>query len=197
MTDEKRPYRKKRRAELEEQTRMRITESAVALHGTLGPSRTSMSAIAEHAGVRRSTLYRHFPDEVAVFIACTSHWRADNPRPDLEKWIAIEDPDDRLGTALEELYAYYRQTEQMLDNLHRDEELVPTVKQFFGAFHDWLAEVRDALMRGRGVRGNARRRVRAAIAHALAFRTWQSLTEDLDDAEAAQLMCRLVREASA
>ena len=176
---------------------MRITESAVALHGTLGPSRTSMSAIAEHAGVRRSTLYRHFPDEVAVFIACTSHWRADNPRPDLEKWIAIEDPDDRLGTALGELYAYYRQTEQMLDNLHRDEELVPTVKQFFGVFHDWLAEVRDALMRGRGVRGNARRRVRAAIAHALAFRTWQSLTDDLDDAEAAQLMCRLVREASA
>jgi AcrR family transcriptional regulator len=197
MTDEKRPYRKRRRAELEEQTRLRITESAVELHGTLGPSRTSMSAIAERAGVRRSTLYRHFPDEVAVFFACTSHWRAANPRPDLDEWIAIADPDDRLATALGELYAYYRQTEQMLDNLHRDEELVPTVKQFFGAFHEWLAEVRDALMRGRGVRGKARRRVRAAIAHALAFRTWQSLTEDLDDAEAAELMGRLVREASA
>jgi AcrR family transcriptional regulator len=56
MTDEKRPYRKRRRAELEQRTRQRITESAVELHGTLGPSRTSLSAIAEHAGVRRSTL---------------------------------------------------------------------------------------------------------------------------------------------
>jgi AcrR family transcriptional regulator len=197
MSSENRTYQKRRRAESEAQTRLRITESAVELHGTLGPSRTSMSAIAEHAGVRRSTLYRHFPDEVAVFFACTAHWRAANPRPDLDTWTAIEDPDERLETALGELYAFYRQTEQMLDNLHRDEELVPTVKQFFGAFHEWLAEVRDALMSGRGVRGKARRRVRAAIAHALAFRTWQSLTEDLDDPEAAELMCRLVRGASA
>jgi AcrR family transcriptional regulator len=197
MTDEKRPYRKKRRAELEEQTRLRITESAVELHGTLWPSRTSMSAIAEHAGVRRSTLYRHFPDEAAVFVACTSHWRAANPRPDMGRWVAIEDPDERMSVALSELYAYYRTTEQMLDNLHRDEELVPTVKQFFGAFHDWLAEVRDALMRGRGARGRARRRVRAAVGHALSFRTWQSLAGDLDDREAAELMSRLVRAASA
>src|SRR5207245_936470 len=66
-----RPYRMKLRAELQERTRRRITESALELHGTLGPSRTSMSAVAEHAGVRRSTLYRHFPDEAALFVACT------------------------------------------------------------------------------------------------------------------------------
>ncbi len=79
----------KRRAELEELTRRRITESAVELHGTLGPSRTSISAVAEHAGVRRSTLYRHFPDEPALFEACTAHWRAANPVPDLARWAAI------------------------------------------------------------------------------------------------------------
>ena len=139
MTDEKRPYRKKRRAELEEQTRLRITESAVELHGTLGPSRTSMSAIAEHAGVRRSTLYRHFPDEVAVFDRVLPRTgRADNPPPDLGAWAAIEDPDERLATALGELYAYYRSGEPMLANLHRDEALVPTVRQFFGAFHEFI-----------------------------------------------------------
>src|SRR4051812_47224450 len=81
MTDEKRPYRMKRRAELEASTRLRITESAVALHGTLGPARTSISAIAEHAGVRRSTVYRHFADEAALFAACSSHWRAADPAP--------------------------------------------------------------------------------------------------------------------
>src|ERR1700745_351430 len=113
MTDEKRPYRKKHRAELEWRTRRRITESAVALHGTLGPAHTSISAIAEHAGVRRSTVYRHFPDEMALFAACSSHWRAANPVPDLDRWKAVEHPDERLRTALEELYAHYRRTERM------------------------------------------------------------------------------------
>src|SRR5436190_15708345 len=102
MTDQRRPYRMKARAQAQDATRRRITESAVALHGSLGPSRTSMSAVAEHAGVRRSTLYRHFPDEEALFIACSSHWVERNPRPDIDAWAAIEDPDQRLRTALGE-----------------------------------------------------------------------------------------------
>ena len=82
MTDKPRSYRMSRRAESQEQTRLRITESAVALHGSVGPAHTTMSAVAEHAGVRRSTLYRHFPDERALFEACSAHWSAANPPPD-------------------------------------------------------------------------------------------------------------------
>ena len=126
MTDEKRPYRKKRRAELEEQTRLRITESAVELHGTLGPvadvderdrrarGRAALDAVPplprRGGGVRRVQRALGAPP---------------TRRPDLGAWAAIEDPDERLRTALEELYAYYRRTEQMLDNLLRDEALVP------------------------------------------------------------------------
>src|SRR5437762_9503407 len=102
MSDKKRPYRKTRRAELEEQTRLRITESTVELHSTRGPARTSISAIAERAGVRRSTVYRHFPDEDALFAACSSHWRAANPPPDPRAWSAIKDPAARTETALRE-----------------------------------------------------------------------------------------------
>ena len=134
MTDEKRPYRKKRRAELEEQTRRRITESAVALHGTLGPARTSISALAEHAGVRRSTVYRHFPDEAALFAACTAHWMADNPVPDIGRWAAIDDPDERLRAALDELYPYYRRTERMMENLIRDEPVSEVVRENFAGY---------------------------------------------------------------
>jgi AcrR family transcriptional regulator len=197
MADEKRPYRKKRRAELEAQTQLRITESAVELHGTLGPSRTSMSAIAERAGVRRSTLYRHFPDEAAVFAACSAHWRAANPAPDLGAWAAIEDPDRRLRIALEELYAYYRRTEAMLVNLYRDAELMPIVQRRFSDFGNYLAAARHVLMGGRRLRGKARDRVEAATGHAVAFATWRSLARDqgLDDAAAADLMCRLVQAA--
>ena len=194
MTDEKRPYRKNRRAEHEAETRLRITESAVELHGTLGPSRTSMSAIADAAGVPRSTLYRHFPDEAAVFAACSAHWRAANPPPDLAAWAEVEDPDERLRIALTELYGFYRGTESMMANLFRDEALMPLVQQSFSRFHAYLAQARDVLLQGRGLRGNARRRVLAATGHALDFRTWRSLARegDLADGEAVELMCRLV-----
>ena len=109
MSDQKRPYRKKRRAQLEEETRRRITESAVELHGSVGPARTSMSAVAERAGVRRSTLYRHFADEGALFEACSAHWAAANPPPDLSAWAEVEDPDERLRTALADRYRIDRE----------------------------------------------------------------------------------------
>jgi AcrR family transcriptional regulator len=197
MTDEKRPYRKQRRAELEAETRLRITESAVALHGTLGPSRTSMSSIAEHAGVRRSTLYRHFPDESAVFEACTAHWMASNPAPDIGGWAQVGDPDERLKVALEELYPYYRRTRKMMENLLRDEATMPTVARMFRGYRDYVAAALDVLMTGWGLRGKARLRVRAAIGHGLAFTTWRSLTceQELDDRAAAELVCRLVAAA--
>src|SRR6266705_3463678 len=107
MSDETRSYQMRRRAEAQEQTRLRITESAVALHATLGPSRTSISAVAAHAGVRRSTVYRHFPDEAALLDACTAHWAAANPPPDLVAWSALNSPDERLQLALGELYTFY------------------------------------------------------------------------------------------
>jgi AcrR family transcriptional regulator len=199
MTDEKRPYRKKRRAELEAHTRLRITESAVALHGTLGPAYTSISAIAEHAGVRRSTVYRHFPDETALFAACSAHWRAANPVPDLARWNAVEQPDERLRAALEELYAHYRRTERMRKNILRDEASMPLITKTLSAYRSYLAAATDVLMRGRGLRGRVAKRVRAAVGHALAFTTWQSLAREqgLDDARAADLMCRLVASAAA
>lgn len=197
MSDRKRKYEKKQRAEAEAQTRLRITESAVELHGTLGPARTSMSAVAEHAGVRRSTLYRHFPDERALFGACSAHWAAANPPPDVSRWAAIDDPAERLEAALAELYAYYRRTEEMLDKLFRDAPTVPVVNELMGAFRAFIAEAAKVLMKGRNLRGNAARRTRAAIGHALAFRTWQDLTatQGLDDEQAAELMSRLVAAA--
>lgn len=194
MSAEKRPYRMKRRAELEEQTRTRITESTVALHEELGPARTSISAVAERAGVRRSTVYRHFPDEEALFAACSSHWRAANPPPDPRAWATIEDPAERLELALRELYAFYRRTEGMYTSLLRDEAVVPVVHRLLDDFYGYLRAIQDVLITGRALRGRAARRTRAAIGHALAFPTWRSLTHDqeLSDADAVALMCALV-----
>lgn len=186
-----------RRAELEAATRLRITESAAALHEQLGPARTTMGAIAERAGVRRSTVYRHFPDEEAIFDACSSHWRAANPPPDLHAWEAIADPVERTEAALAELYAFFGRTRGMYTSLFRDESLVPIVARRLSAFHAYLDAAADVLMRGRGLRGKRARRTRAALGHAVAFTTWRSLADEqgLGDSEALTLMCRLVEDA--
>lgn len=198
MTDQKRQYRMKRRAEAEQRTRLRITESTVELHGTLGPSRTSISAVAQRAGVRRSTVYRHFPDEASLFSACTSYWTAANPFPDVDGWVTIDDPAVRLMAALRELYAHYRRTERMMSNILRDEATMPIVKRMLGGYRDYLTAARDTLMNGRGLRGPAHQRVLAAIGHALTFGTWRSLAREqgLTDLQAADLMCRLVAAAA-
>ncbi len=138
-----RPYRMRRRAELQDQTRRRITESAVALHGTLGPSTTSISAVAARAGVRRSTLYRHFPDEAALFDACSRTGRAPTRRRISWSGRRSRAPAERLRVALDELYGYYRATEPMLDNLFRDESLSPLVAERFAALRGYFAAARD------------------------------------------------------
>ncbi len=193
MTDEKRPYRMRARAELQERTRQRLTESAMELHGTLGPSRTSLSAVAKHAGVRRSTLYRHFPDEAALFVACSSHWMSQHPLPDQEAWAAVRDPEQRLRTALTEIYAYYAETEPMLANLLRDLDVVEAVQQQFALFLSYMEAARRALIIGRRERGRPAQRVRAAVGHGLAFTTWRSLVREqgCTPKDAVDMMCQL------
>ena len=102
----KRRYEKRARAAQEQETRQRIIEAAIGLHGTVGPARTTISAIAEGAGVRRATVYRHFPDERALFMGCSGTWAERNPLPDPAGWSGIPDPADRLEAALDAIYGW-------------------------------------------------------------------------------------------
>src|SRR3954469_10270170 len=123
-TAETRRYRKRLRAEQELQTRQAITQAAVKLHGTVGPARTTVSAIADEAGVQRATGYRHFPDERTLFRACSGHYMSLHPPPDPSGWAAIADPGARLRAALEEVYRWWDETEDMMSRVIRDEALV-------------------------------------------------------------------------
>src|SRR4051794_37634300 len=181
MTSEvenRRRYRKSRRAEQEADTRRRITEAAVKLHGTVGPMKTTVSGIAREAGVQRATVYRHFPDEEAIYAACTSHYNALHPPPDLARWAQLADPDERLGTALRDVYAYYSETEQMVESTSRDIDRVPAVQKAAAAMGAYLEQARAVLLHGRRERGRAGERVTAAIGLALAFPTWRSLVRE-------------------
>jgi len=194
----KRKYELKQRAEGVAETHLRITEAAIDLHGTIGPARTTLSAVARRAGVERRTLYRHFPTEADLFVACSTHYFAANPFPDLDLWRAIRDPQERLAYALDELYAYYERTAPMLANVLRDAELVDYARDAVASLHAFLEEAAEILAAGRRVRGSRRQLVDAALGHALAFSTWHSLTTSgATRADAARLVIALVDAAAA
>jgi AcrR family transcriptional regulator len=181
-----RKYEQRRRAESQEETRRRIAAATAELHATVGPARTTISAIAERAGVQRLTVYRHFPTEQELFAACSAHWLAGSPPPDPAPWRAIEDPDERLATALTQLYRWYGDNEGMIGNTERDAPQLPALAEIADP-SAYLEPVREILLAGRD--GG-----RAAIGHALAFSTWRSLVrgQGLSDEEAAAMMGRLV-----
>ena len=193
----KRKYELKKRAEEMAETHLRITEAAIELHGTVGPSRTTMSAVAKRAGVERRTLYRHFPTEADLFEACSTHYFAANPWPDLDSLRAIRDPQPRLRRALDELYAYYERTAPMFSNVLRDAELVDFARDAMGPLHAYLDTVAEILIVGRRARGRRRDVLRGALRHALAFSTWRSLTANgIGRSDAAQLVTALVERAA-
>ena len=193
----RRPYTKRARAEQEEATRERITQAAVKLHGSVGPARTTVSGVAKEAGVQRATVYRHFPDEESLFQACSAHYWAHHPLPDVEAWKGIGDPGERMRRALDELYAFFERNEDMLEKTGRDSHLVPAMdgpREAFMAFAQYVAEV---LTKGRPERGAARRRVAAATGHAISFPTWQSLAraQGLTNAEAVAVVIAMIEGA--
>ncbi len=186
----------KRRAEIMEETRRRIVQAAVDLHGSVGPAQTTISAIAERAGAERLTVSRHFPDETQLFAACTQHWIAQNPPPDIGRWIAIANPDARLRQALGELYAFYRRSEGMLRNTLRDAATVPALAGAMASWEEYVKAASDVLAAGRPVRGPRRARLLALIGHTLDFYVWNSLaTRQIPDAVAADLMVQWLRAA--
>lgn len=191
---QRRPYRLKRRAERQEETRRRIAQATMELHQEVGPAQTTISAVAERAGVERLTVYRHFPSEHELLRACQQHFLARHPYPDPATWAAIADPHERLRVALRVLYARYRDTEAMTANLLRDAPSMPALAELLQGMPLYMRAVRDLLAEPWGLSGERRTLLEAAIGHTLEFETWRSLArrQGLTDEQAVDLMARLV-----
>jgi len=173
----KRAYRLSARAETQAETRLRIVEATVALHEKLGPAHTPLSAIAARAGVQRLTLYRHFPDEAALFAACTSHWGAQHPFPEARLWDGIKDPLARVEAALAAHYDYFAGTRGMWSVVYRDVGLVKPIQPALAHAHAHLDAVARSLAAVFGRKGVVLRDLVATLGHALSFATWLSLEE--------------------
>ena len=185
----KRRYILRRRAEQQAETRGRIVDATVALHEELGPKATTISAIAERAGVERLTVYRHFPDNDSLFRACSSRFLELNPPPEPLAWDAITDHATCVHAALLAVYRYYRRTEPMWTRVYRDLEEVPALKRVMNDFDKYLTRVGDDLVAALNATPAGRRRLKAVLAHCLAFSTWQSLKRQrLSDTAMADLV---------
>jgi AcrR family transcriptional regulator len=192
----KRKYEMKKRAELQCETRRRIVEATVELHRTRGPANTTISEIAQRAGVNRLTVYNHFPDITDLLKACSRSWTERHPAPDPTPWAQIRDPQERLRAALTELYGFYARTEPMRANVLRDAQTMPALAALLeGSVVPYLEAVRDLLTEGWEVSGDSRRRLLATLKLAIDFHTWRTLERGsgLNREEAVETMLEAVR----
>lgn len=180
------------RAERQEQTRQRITEAAVRLHQEVGPLRTTVTAIADLAGVERLTVYRHFPDEHALHAACQRHFFSLNPPPEPSGWVTIEDWPRRVRAALTDVYAFWDRVQDMAATLLRDHAVDP--ERAGAGIVGFMERSRTAILDGHGGRGARGRRSRAVVGHAVHYATWRSLVHDggLTNRQAVDLMTDFV-----
>src|SRR5262245_50542217 len=162
-----RTYTLKRRAEQQEETRQRIVRAAVELHGSVGPAFTTISMVADRAGVQRHTLYAHFPDERSLLLACSGHVAEHSPMPNAEAWRGIVDRNERLRVGLAAIYGWYESNAELAGCVLRDAEKHPLVKEVnelrFGPPMAAYAEVLGA---------NLSVKQRAMLQLALSFFTW-------------------------
>jgi AcrR family transcriptional regulator len=168
-----RAYTLKRRAESQAATRQRIVEAVVELHGTIGPALTSVSMIAERAGVQRHTFYAHFPDEWSMHLACSGFVLERDPLPGAEPWRAIKDRRERLSVGLRSLYDWYERNAQLASCVLRDAEYHEITRKVTELrFGPYMAAYNDVL----GAKLTARQR--AVLRLALSFFTWRTLVRE-------------------
>jgi AcrR family transcriptional regulator len=195
----KRKYELKKRAERQEETRRRITEATVSLHETVGPARTQISEIARLAGVERLTVYKHFSEPSHLFAACSAHWEAQHPPPDPAQWAEIADPRQRVREALVRVYGYFAENEALLENVIRDAETLPALREHVEAgIGVYQAAVVAVLVEGWKAHGRRRERLATAVSLAVDFHTWRLLVRrrGLSTEAAAAFAAELVASAA-
>lgn len=168
-----RVYVQKRRAEQQAETRQRIVEAAVELHGSIGPAQTTFTMVAQRAGVQRHTLYAHFPDERSLLLACSGLVFQRDPFPDAEAWRSLEDRKERLRTGLRAVYDWYERNADLAACVLRDAEhhtLTREVNEMRQG--PPMAACREVLGADLSVRQ------RALLQVALNFFTWRTLVRE-------------------
>jgi AcrR family transcriptional regulator len=102
-----RRYRLDRRAETAEQTRRRIVEATHALHAERGIYATSMTQIAQRAGVSVGTVYHHFPTYQDAVFACSQRAAEMFPFPSADIFVGLSTLENRVRRLVRESFGFY------------------------------------------------------------------------------------------
>ena len=186
----------KRRAERKNETRQRIVDATVELHRSIGPMRTTISAIAEKAGVQRHTYYAHFPELSDLYRACSGHYVVEHPPPDPSSWVEIANREKRLSRALSEVYTYYGHHEEIFVNVLRDAEVDALCAEFtHPIFQNWKLTWSKSVTEGWDAERERGEALLAAIGFALDFQSWRTLVrgQSLEEDRAVELMVGMMR----
>ena len=188
MKREKRRYVLRARGDQVAETRARIVEAIMGLHGEIGPRNTTVSAIADRAGVERLTVYRHFKGEAEMFTACSERYLELNPPPDPTAWAVERDPMRRAQRGLADLYAFFSRTAPMFAKIYLDVDEYPSLKTIMDQFDAHLRHLADELASA-WPRDKSTRKRQTILRHAARLATWQSFeAEGVDNQEKINFM---------
>lgn len=192
----KRRYVLRVRGERQAETRARIVEAIMRLHEEVGPRYTTVSAIAERAGVERLTVYRHFRNEADMYSACSQRHMDLHPPPQATTWAGERDPASRTRRGLADIYAYFSRTADMLEKIYRDADHHAAIRGLLDGFDAHLRTLADDLAASwPRDKGHARRAL--ILRHAVKFSTWRSFHADAVSNDAKiELMLAWLKAAS-
>ena len=137
-----------RRASTVAQTRRRIVDATLELHGEQGIAATSWDEIAARAGVGVGTVYRHFPSLDALIPACGEITRQVLALPDPQSLTSLFDgldaPTQRFELLVREAFAIYERGAPQLRAIRNEPDVHPNVAEAGEEVEASLAALVDA-----------------------------------------------------
>ena len=124
-----RRYRLGRRAETTQETRLRLVEATFQLHAERGIADTSMTDIAERAGVSVGTVYHHFPSYADAIVACGAYTSEHAPAPTAAVFEGAATRRERVACLARALFDYYERV-PALESVRRDRRFSRSLDAF-------------------------------------------------------------------
>jgi AcrR family transcriptional regulator len=182
-----RKYDMTRRASAAAETRRRIVDATLELHGEQGIAATSWDDIAARAGVGVGTVYRHFPSLDELIPACGEITRERIALPDPSLFDGLDTPAERLEHLVREAFAIYERAAPQLRAIRSEPDVHPNVAEAGEAVEAALTALVDAAVEPAADR--------AVVRALIDLGTWQALRDQgLGQTEAVAAIAGLLSQ---
>jgi AcrR family transcriptional regulator len=182
-----------KRAAAVEQTRQRIVDATLALHGEQGIAATSWDDIAARAGVGVGTVYRHFPSLDELIPVCGEITMRVVAPPDAAALPALFDgataPAERIERLVHEAFAMYERAAPALRAIRRESDVHPRIADDRDQLEAALTALIDTALAPLDPTADDRALTRAMVD----LGTWEALrTQGLDAADSVTAITEML-----